>query len=268
MPQYKMDKEAPLTIEIIKKLINKHRGEVVPRLIKLNDYYYAKNPILQRVKTDETLPCNKIAHPYASYITDTLTGYFMGEGVSYSSQDEAAANELKMVLEYTDEQDENIELAKDMSIFGLAVELMYLDEEAQIRLKRIDPRGIVLVYDDTLNEDLLYGIRYFECSDIGSEKTFYRVEVYSNTHVQHYRTDADLGSFTFEGEQPHHFGFVPVVVYEYNEEEIGDFEPVLSLIDAYDKMESDSLDDFDYFVDAYLCLAGLNANKDDVAAMK
>jgi hypothetical protein len=33
-------------------------------------------------------------------------------------------------------------------------------------------------------------------------------------------------------------------------------------------MESDSLDDFDYFVDAYLCLSGLNADKDDVAAMK
>jgi hypothetical protein len=45
-----------------------------------------------------------------------------------------------MILEYTDEQDENIEVAKDMSIFGLSVELMYLDEDAQIRLKRIDPR--------------------------------------------------------------------------------------------------------------------------------
>jgi len=62
-----------------------------------------------------------------------------------------------------------------MSIFGLAVELVYLDEDAQTRLKRLDPREIVLVYDDTLNEDLLYGIRYFECEDIESEEVYYRV---------------------------------------------------------------------------------------------
>mgnify|MGYP006935960801 FL=1 len=45
-----------------------------------------------------------------------------------------------MVLEYTDEQDENIEVSKDMSIFGVSIELLYLDEDAQIRLKRLDPR--------------------------------------------------------------------------------------------------------------------------------
>ena len=200
--------------------------------------------------TDTTKPNNKTANPYASYITDTLTGYFMGEGVSYSSQDEAAADELKMILEYTDEQDENIEVAKDMSIFGLSVELMYLDEDAQIRLKRIDPRQIVLVYDDTLNNDILYGIRYFECEDIESEDHYYRIEVYSMDRIQHYKSDANLSTLNFEGEEPHYFGFVPIVAFENNEDEIGDFEPVLSLIDAY------------------LCLSGLNADKDDVAAMK
>ena len=268
MPQYKISRQTPLTVEIIKKLIDKHRMGDIARLNKLDNYYHAKNPILQRMKTDETLPCNNIAHPYASYITDTLTGYFMGQGVSYSSEIEEAADELKMILQYTDQQDENIELAKDMSIFGLAVELVYLDEDAQTRLKRLDPREIVLVYDDTLNEDLLYGIRYFECEDIESEEVYYRVQVYSDTKVMHYKSDANLSTLTFEAEAPHYFGSVPIVVFENNEEEIGDFEPVLSLIDAYDKMESDSLDDFDYFVDAYLCLSGLNADKDDVAAMK
>ena len=155
-----------------------------------------------------------------------------------------------------------------MSIFGLSVELMYLDEDAQIRLKRIDPRQIVLVYDDTLNNDILYGIRYFECEEIESEDHYYRIEVYSMDKIQHYKSDANLSTLNFEGEEPHYFGFVPIVAFENNEDEIGDFEPVLSLIDAYDKMESDSLDDFDYFVDAYLCLSGLNADKDDVAAMK
>ena len=47
----------------------------------------AKNEILQRVPVDPIKPNNKIANPYASYITDTLVGYFMGEPVTYNCND-------------------------------------------------------------------------------------------------------------------------------------------------------------------------------------
>ena len=69
-------------------------------------------------------------------------------------------------------------------------------------------------------------------------------------------------------EYPHYFSMVPVAIFKNNEEETGDFENVISLIDAYDKMESDSLNDFEYFVDAYLALYGLTAEEEDVARMK
>jgi SPP1 family phage portal protein len=61
---------------------------------------------------------------------------------------------------------------------------------------------------------------------------------------------------------------VPIATYKNNEELIGDFEPVLSLIDAYDTMESDTVNDFDYFVDAYLALYGFTADADDIVKMK
>ena len=57
---------------------------------------------------------------------------------------------------------------------------------------------------------------------------------------------------------------VPIAIYKNNEEEQGDFEQVISLIDAYDKMESDSLNDFEYFVDAYLALYGFTAEPEDI----
>ena len=61
---------------------------------------------------------------------------------------------------------------------------------------------------------------------------------------------------------------VPIAIYKNNEEELGDFESVISLIDAYDKLESDSLNDFEYFVDAYLALYGFTAEPEDVKKMK
>jgi hypothetical protein len=37
---------------------------------------------------DKAKPNNKIANAYASYITDTLVGYFIGEPISYTSNDD------------------------------------------------------------------------------------------------------------------------------------------------------------------------------------
>lgn len=268
MFQCKLSKETELSPELIKKIIERFRSVETPRLEKLDKYYKTQNEILRRVQTDENLPNNKIAHPYASYITDILTGYFMGEGVSYSSEDPAPAQELQMILEYNDEKDENLELAKDMSIFGSSIELLYLDEEAQIRLKRLDPREVIIVYDDTLNNDILYGIRFYQSEDLLTEKKSYIIEVYTDKEVIRYTSDELLGSLVEKDRQVHYFGMCPIVPFLNNEEQIGDFEPVISLIDAYDRMESDSLNDFDYFVDAYLVLSGLQADSEDIATMK
>jgi SPP1 family phage portal protein len=49
---------------------------------------------------------------------------------------------------------------------------------------------------------------------------------------------------------------------------MGDFERVIDLIDAYDSMQSDSLNGFDYFVDAYLALYGFTADESDIQKMK
>ena len=192
----------------------------------------------------------------------------MGEGVTYSSLDDNALEQLLSVLEYNDAADEDTELAKDMSIFGLGVELQYVDSDGMIRFRRIDPREVVLVYDDTLEEDLLYGIRYYPTLDILTDKVTMNIEVYSTSFVRKYTASEQLGEMVFVDEQPHYFGMCPISVFYNNEDELGDFESVITLIDAYDSLEADSLNDFEYFVDAYLCLTGLNADAEDIAEMK
>ena len=44
---------------------------------------------------------------------------------------------------------------------------------------------------------------------------------------------------------------VPVCTYENNRQRIGDFEKVLSLINAYDLTNSDTANDFEYFLTPY-----------------
>ena len=255
-----------LTDKVIKRIIENHRSSVLPRLQNLENYYNANNAIKNRVMSDPSKPNNKIANAYASYITDTLVGYFIGEPVTYTSNDNVLIQDLNMILEYNDEADENAELAKNASIYGVAYEMLYLSEEDKmIRFKSLNPKEVIPIFDKTVEQNLLAVMRYYEDYDYVEDNTYTIVEVIDSKTVRRYKLDTGLSLLE---EYPHYFSMVPVAIFKNNEDETGDFEQVISLIDAYDKMESDSLNDFEYFVDAYLALYGFTADAEDIAQMK
>ena len=217
--------------------------------------------------SDSTKPNNKIANSYASYITDTLVGYFMGKPVSYNADDDKVLEELNMIFEYNDEADENIELAKNASIYGVAYEMLYMSEE-EVRFKSLDPKQCIPIFDDTIDSNLLAFIRYYDNYDVVQDKTTTIIELITDTTITRYQCGNNYNDFTLLDSYKRYFGMVPIAIFKNNEEELGDFETVISLIDAYDKLESDSLNDFEYFVDAYLALYGFTAEPEDIQQMK
>lgn len=250
---------------MIQKYISDNRKRE-QRLQKLYEYYKGKTAICGRILADASKPNNKIVNPYASYITDTFTGYFLGEPITYTSKNEQLLARIDELYNYNDEAAENAELAKDASIFGVAYELLYTDENADIRFKKIDAIKAIPIYDNTLEEDLLYFIRYYDNTDIMTNKTTTFVEVYSREWIRYY---VDEYALEFVREVPHAFKGVPINIYQNNEELLGDFENVISLIDAYDKITSDSVNDMEYFADCYLALYGMSGTEaEDITAMK
>ncbi len=72
------------------------------------------------------------------------------------------------------------------------------------------------------------------------------------------------GQFVPVGEVRYHwFGAVPMIDYANNDERQGDFEQILSLIDAYDALMSARLTDKKKFVDALLVFFGMTLAEDD-----
>ena len=251
------------------RIVEQHRMNDLPRLLELENYYNTKNKIVNRVMADPVKPNNKLANPYASYITDTLTGYFVGEPITYNSNDEVLLKDLSMIFEYNDEADENMELAKNASIYGVAYEMLYFSEEDKmIRFKPLSPKEVIPIFDKSVESNLLAVIRYYDDYNVVEDKTYTIIEVINNTEVVRYQTSQGSISLTLLEQYPHYFGMVPIAIFKNNEEERGDFEPVISLIDAYDTMESDSVNDFAYFVDCYLALYGFTAEAEDVQKMK
>ena len=251
MRKVKLNKDTEMTTDVINDLIELHKEEA-RRIAKLKDYYNNDNDIMRREYNNGNKPKNKIANPYASYIVNTATGYFLGKPVTYTNIEQY--EDIDKTLVYNDEADHNATLGKDSSISGYGIEILYSDENADIRLASVNPAECIVVHDNTLQEDIIYAIRYYDEKQIGSNNIVTYVEVYDKEKITYYKKE--LGKIEYIDEIEHYFDDVPVVEYTNNDERYGDFEKVKSLIDAYDKGQSDSANDFESFTHAYLVISG------------
>ena len=264
--KYYFPQDKLLTKDIISKFIEKDRDENA-RKIKLHDYYRGKHNILNRAYEDASKPNNRVVNPYANYITTLITGYFIGEPVQYTAENEEALNQYLEVMEYNDEPSVNKEIAKWQSICGEGYEVVYIDKGGNIRFKAFPAIGMIPIYNDDIEEALIYVIRYWTSYDIETDENVDFVEVYSAVDIAKYKSD--LNGLELIDQKYHVFGQVPVTPYFNNHEGQGDFELVISEIDAYDSFESDSVNEADYFADSYLVLSGMEGTtSEDIASMK
>ncbi len=219
-------------------------------------YYRGEHNILSRPKSG-SLPNNKLVNAFPSYITNVNTGYFLGSPVRYTSIDEGFIQKLQDVFIANDEQDENIVLARFASIAGTAFEIVYLDEEGNIRFNEVSPENMVMVYDDKITPEPLYAVRGWQV------KNTQHLEVYTKEEVIRFEGAKEVDRYF------HNIGDVPVIEFPNNDDRQGDFEKVLTLIDAYDKAQSNIANDFEYFSDAYLILKGVSGTRaEDIEKMK
>ena len=220
----------------------------------LESYYTGEHPILARVK-GEGLKNNRTVINHAEYITDVNVGYLMGNPIEYQTHE--SSTDIKPVTEEYRKQTItrlDSELAEDCSIFGRAYELVYANEQNQVKSKAWDVRNCIVVYDDTVEHNKLFAITYGAVNE--AEKTYYDVVVYTATESIKFSTKLEPGE-----RKPHYFGVVPVVEYLNNKRARGDFEGVITLIDAYNILQSDRLNDKEQLVDAILVFYGLDMTK-------
>ena len=265
--KYYFDQDNVLTTDIINKFIKLDATENA-RKLKLYEYYKGKHKITERQYDDASKPNNKVVNPYANYITTLITGYFIGEPVQYTSEDEVTLDQYKDILDYNDEPSVNKDIAKWQSICGEGYEIVYIDGQGNVRFKALPAIGMIPIYNDDIEQTLIYVIRYWQSYDIENDLTIDYVEVYSPLEITKYRKDI-AGTLQVIDQKYHVFGQVPVTPYYNNDEVQGDFELVISEIDAYDSFESDSVNEADYFADSYLVLSGMEGTtSEDIAGMK
>jgi SPP1 family phage portal protein len=253
-----------IPVKLITSCIKEHQKDI-PRMQKLDEYYRGKHEILNRnIDSQTDLPNNKLVANHAKYITDIAVGYVTGNPIKYEGD---KIDDIIQTYEEIDIVSHDAELSKKLSVFGGGLELYFMssDDIPIPKVTAIDPRQIFLVVDDTVEYKSLFGVHYYEKKDTDNNPIGWKVNVYTKDRIVRYEGKS-LNDFEIVAIEDQYFGGVPIVEFWNNEEMQGDFEQQISLIDAYNLLQSDRVNDKEQLVDAILKIKGMSLGDDEKEA--
>lgn len=262
----------------VKEVLKEHEKKR-EELLGLYNRWEQKQLAIQDREKPEGKTNNKLPHDYRGYIVNQLVGYLFGNPLSYQ-YDNRRLNDKQKVKEIEEKlsdfialnmmDDLDMECGKLTSITGYAGRLAYYNTDAEtdevnVRLINIPAWECVFV---KWRNKITHAIRYIRETDENNKATTY-VELYDNKEVNFFvGKEGEFKVDPNENSGPHNFNTIPLILFKNNEEERGDFEKVEPLIDAYDKMQSDTVNELETFANAYMFFENMQVDKEFMQKLK
>ena len=223
----------------------------------------------------------KVIVPFEKYIIDIASGYLGGKEPVYEVEDNSTDTEklniIKRILNkvfgekdyskemeilidyitrYNDDEAEHYQLVKDILSTGASYEIIYENSDNELVYSRLSPLQTIAIWDYSVPRNLIGVVRRSTEKDINS-KEINVFEITDKTGTRIFK-----GSGNSYEEQPqtedmknHNWGDVPFDVVEV-QDGTALFEPVIKLIEAYEKLVQETKDTFSYNNDAKLKVTG------------
>ena len=265
VPVYITGKEALSKQDVVRLL---QESEIFSTKYTTNeDYFYGKHKILQRTFDDKSKPNNQVMCNIPKYIVQVRTGFFSSSPLTLESENPEYLKDIRKVLEYNDFKQVFNQLDTYCSIYGHSFLVMYMNEEGRISFTAQNPTDWIYVRDNSLEQKPKFAIRYYAWWDDVENLQKYDIELYTDKEIINYEgSPVDLKEVN---RKPHYFNGLPVIEFMENESRQGAYENVISLIDTYELMLSDTANTINYFSDCYLVLTGMQETQaEDIARMK
>ena len=258
---FRLPKDTEMDLILLQKLLDEHAREVKNRYQPLYDAYLSEHEILHVPAKPKYKPDNRIVVNFPKYIVDTMNGFFLGNPVKIMADDPAVSEYVQYLRRYNNQDDTDASISKITKIFGKGYEMYYADEEAELCTTYLTPIESFMVFDDSIIERPFYFVRRYTDKD--------KTEFGSISDSKYVRNFKVTGGLKWLDEwQPHYFDGVPATEYMENDEKQGIFEPIMSIVNAYNKAISEKANDVDYFADAYLKILGQKLENEDVAFIR
>jgi len=156
--KYLISPDSELTTDFISKAIQDFQTRYLPNLNYLWNYYVGKQKITKKEPSDIGRPNNIAMVNYCNSIVNNYNGYITGIPISYTNDD---FQDIIDIINYNDVTQEDTEYLKNALIYGRAFECNYIDEEGQQRFKLFSTKECLPIYSNTLEEHLLYVVRFY-----------------------------------------------------------------------------------------------------------
>ena len=219
-------------------------------LLKLEAFYKGEDDIGKVVQGKNRID-NRVHTNLAYMICKNAVDYFIGEPASYAFDKNFKEADYVDELQFENiEEAENKKLAKDCSKYGKAYELVNIKEDKTLYYRRLDPLYTFDVFETSILEQRIASITYVTYKEKYTVVT--RGFIYTPEDIIEFTYKNRV--VTFGERKPNVFGKIPVIYYQNNSDEIGDYERVTDLLTAYNKLMSCATDDYESISNAILLI--------------
>lgn len=266
---------------IIESIANYHEENIVPKYRIKRDYYKGRHhTIMNKPSTPLGKPDNRLIVNLPKKLTDTFNGFFIGDPIQIRyvdniNQDESdkTNEEISNWMNDVNFTDKASEYAKTADIYGRAY-FRAFDTADSIDIAVLSPRDTLVVYDNTPLNNPVIAINY---STNGISNDVWVMDDKADYHFSDVNGKFSMVNIqeTEEGqpnilnqENIHSFEGFPVFELPENDERIGIFDNVLSLIDAADEILSSKANDINSISNGILVVTGAQLTDDQLANVK
>jgi SPP1 family phage portal protein len=243
----------------------------------LQEYERGNQPILDRIKEVRPEINNKIVENHAAEITAFKVGYVFGSPITFvqrasvdidgnngSTDDKRLAILNEMMFEEGKAVQDQV-LGKDISVCGIGYRIVLpkkvKDGVSAFSILRLNPTNAFVIKFNDLYKKSAVGVSYITLSDDS-----YRVGAY--TDKQYFELEGgDFSSLKVVTAVPNRVG-IPIIEYKNDNERMGCFERVISLLDALNVATSDRLNGLAQFVQSILWMNNCEIDNDQMNQLK
>ena len=126
---------------------------------------------------------------------------------------------------------------------------------------------MIIVYDNSLEKNIVGAVRYYYYTDVSDNEEKVYMTVYNKDMIEYY--NGKVGAPELVDIEENYFKDIPVVEFMENENRKGCYEDAISIVDAIESVISSSVNEIEYFDNAYLLLKNLaGTTKEDIKEMK
>jgi len=268
--------DAVKVAKMINSTISTHRANKI-EIDYLINYYKGIQPILTKTKAIREDINNVMVVNHAARITRTITGYFLGNPIQYiqagtNSKDEI--DNLNRILAYENKSSVDREIGEKQSICGTAYRIIFSDslpaDEIPFEDKALDPSLTYVIYQNDIAGRPVAGITYYQLLNDKGEPDGYKYYAYTAFGVHEFisNDDGTIDNLVGHSVNAYSVGGVPIIEYPNNTWRIGDWELVLHVMDAINKLNSGRLDDIDQIIESLLVFVNAEIDSDTYDEMR